>query len=153
MRRLGLPAAVVLALALWLARDVRLADPPAPRRGSPTARPGPAEPLPTPAPVPPMLRDPFRFGEAPREPGGLSQPATMAAEPTLQPAMAEPALRLAGFLRRAGRLLAVLSVRGDVLVLGQGEEAEGYRVLELDEERGARIRLPDGGETTLEPSR
>ena len=58
-------------------------------------------------------------------------------------------VRLVGMVRRAGRPRAVLSILGEVVILGAGEESEGYRVLSVDEEAGVTVRAPDGSERTF----
>jgi hypothetical protein len=146
VRRLLVPVGLLLALVLWLASDVRLADPPAARPANPS-RPGAAGPPKAAPSTPPLLRDPFRFADEARQSRPEMPPVRLMAEPDGAPA--EPAVRLAGFVRRADGLLAVLSVAGDVAVLGAGEAAGGYEVLELDEEQGVRVRTPDGQEITL----
>jgi len=149
LRRLVVPAAAVLAVGLWMARDGRLADP-GPARPTPAPATLVSQPVPAPS-VPPLRRDPFRFasdesGVSPDLPAGEWAPRAPAA-PAPTPA---PSIRLSGFVRRGGQIRAVLSVPGGPLILGAGEEAEGYRVLEIDEEAGVRVRLPDGQEIKLE---
>jgi hypothetical protein len=56
-----------------------------------------------------------------------------------------------GFVRRAGRLKAALAISGDVVVVGPGEDANGYAVLAIDEETGVVLRAPGGDEMTLTP--
>ena len=67
------------------------------------------------------------------------EPASRAPEP----------VRLVGLVNRGGKLRAALSILGEVVVLGPGEEAEGYRVLSVDPEQGVRVRGPDGAERSL----
>jgi hypothetical protein len=62
-------------------------------------------------------------------------------------ASAEP-VRLVGLVQRGGTLRAALSISGEVVILGTGETAEGYRVLSIDAE-GVRLREPDGAERAL----
>jgi hypothetical protein len=38
------------------------------------------------------------------------------------------------------------------VVLGEGEESRGYRVLSVDEDGGVRLKGPDGAELSLAPS-
>jgi hypothetical protein len=52
-------------------------------------------------------------------------------------------------VHRGAGLRAALSILGNVVILGEGEEAEGYRVLSIDEEAGVRLRKPDGTEQAL----
>jgi hypothetical protein len=69
-----------------------------------------------------------------------------------EPASRAPApVRLVGLVNRGGKLRAALSILGEVVVLGPGEEAEGYRVLSVDPEQGVRLRGPDGAERSLAP--
>jgi hypothetical protein len=67
------------------------------------------------------------------------EPATRAPEP----------VRLVGLVNRGGKLVAALSILGEVVVLGPGDEAEGYRVLSVDSDQGVRLRGPDGTERAL----
>jgi hypothetical protein len=54
-------------------------------------------------------------------------------------------------VRRAGAVKAALSLWGETVVLGVGEESGGYRVLAIDEESGVRLRGPAGAELSLAP--
>jgi hypothetical protein len=147
-RLIGVVAATV-AVVLWMVRDVRLADPPRREPVRPTVS-ASVPPAPA-APATPLLRDPFRFAD--ELPAGPREPLQADPEPvaaSAAPAFAPPPVRLSGFVRRGGHLLAVLSVPGGTLVLGEGEEAEGYRVLAIDEEAGVKVRTPDGSEHVLE---
>lgn len=75
-----------------------------------------------------------------------------ATPPPLEAAPREPEpVRLVGLVNRGGKLRAALSILGEVVVLGPGEEAEGYRVLSIDSDRGVRLRGPDGTERALAP--
>ncbi|HVR72047.1 MAG TPA: hypothetical protein VMT87_14480 [Vicinamibacteria bacterium] len=65
-------------------------------------------------------------------------------------ATAPKPVRLVGLVNRGGRLRAALSILGDVVVLAAGEEAQGYRVLSVDEDAGVRLRGPDGSEQVFE---
>jgi hypothetical protein len=80
--------------------------------------------------------------------------------PEIVPEMAPPQetasrapepVRLVGLVNRGGKLRAALSILGEVVVLGPGEEAEGYRVLSIDSDQGVRLRGPDGAERALAP--
>jgi hypothetical protein len=62
----------------------------------------------------------------------------------------ESPVRLVGILHTGATLRAALSVRGELLVVGVGDDASGYRVLSIDEE-GVRLRGPDGDELALAP--
>jgi len=68
------------------------------------------------------------------------------------PAASANPLRLIGLVRRGGRLKAALSMFGETVVLGEGEESRGYKVLSVDEESGVRLKGPDGAELSLAPS-
>lgn len=104
-------------------------------------------------PAPPLSRDPFQYGD--ERPAGPepSAPAVgvPVASPQPTPAL-EPPVRLGGFLRRGSDLRAVISIRGEVFVLSPRESAEGYQLLSVDEESGARLRGPDGVEIVLRPA-
>jgi hypothetical protein len=58
-------------------------------------------------------------------------------------------VRLIGFVRRGGALVAALSVAGEVVLAAAGEAAGGFTVLSVDEEAGVRLRAPDGREFAL----
>jgi hypothetical protein len=60
-------------------------------------------------------------------------------------------VRLIGYVRRGDNLRAVLSVRGATTVVGAGDDAEGYRVMAVDED-GVRLRTPAGDELVLKPA-
>jgi len=146
--------ALTVLLALLLLR----ASGPAP--ASRAVEPPPSRP-PAAAPVVPETgmpwpdRNPFRYAD---EGGGRVSPAPPLASipPPLQPVPAPAAsaspLRLIGLVRKGGAVKAALSLWGETVVLGVGEEARGYRLLSVDEESGARLRSPDGTEVRLAPS-
>ncbi len=97
-------------------------------------------------------RDPFRYAEERRE-----APAPAPARPAWPPPPSVPAatpnpLRLVGLVRRAGVVKAAVSMWGETVVLGPGEESRGYKVLSIDDEAGVRLKGPDGSELTLLPS-
>jgi hypothetical protein len=106
----------------------------------------------TPLPLP--VRDPFRYAEATR-PSPQAAPAAPLAPspaPTPPPPAPTPApVRLVGLIRRGGQLRAVLSLGGEMVVLGRNEEAAGWRVLRLDEDAGVVLQGPGGAELTLAP--
>ena len=88
----------------------------------------------------------FRFADEPRPAAhGEPAPTRIGAEPAA-PVPTGP--RLVGLVRRAGRLMAALSVDGEVELVGQGDSAAGVTVLSVGEE-GVRVRLADGSEETL----
>jgi hypothetical protein len=127
-----------------------------------------------PAPAPtPLRRPPARQAEAPRLPDGAS--AARSADPAGirdvfrfaddrgsaahgQPAAARvatelavpapPGPRLVGLVRRAGRLMAALSVDGEVELAAPGHSIAGVTVISVGEE-GVRVRRADGSELTL----
>jgi hypothetical protein len=144
----GLLAILLTALAL------RGPGPGADARPSETVAPKPPATL-APAFDPAMpwpARDPFRYAdEEPRVPPSLPSAAIvvppLAPAPVPAPSMAP--LRLIGLVRKAGAVKAALSLWGETVVLGVGEEAGGYRVLAIDEESGVKLRGPDGGELNL----
>jgi hypothetical protein len=72
--------------------------------------------------------------------------------PRPEPSASASPLRLIGLVRKGGALKAALSLWGETVVLGEGEESRGYRVLSVDEESGVRLRGPDGSELSLSPS-
>ena len=107
----------------------------------------------TSAPVLPE-RNVFEYGETPARP--LAPLAVASARPraivpvetpSATPAPPEP-VRLIGLVNRSGRVRAVLSVLGEVAVVGPGDEVQGYRVIAIEEDR-VRLRAPDGTERAL----
>jgi hypothetical protein len=142
--------AVVLGLSYLVGPRPEPGPPRPPRRAAAEARPVPRE---TAVPEAPG-RNVFEFVEtdAPR----VTAPPRPAPTPSVEaPAppepLAPPAVRLVGLVHRGGALRAALSVRGTVVILGLGEEAEGYRVLSIDEDAGVRLAGPDGAEQMLAP--
>jgi hypothetical protein len=85
--------------------------------------------------VPPMA--------APQPRGPLAEPPARVEAP--------PPVRVVGLIRRAGGLQAALVVEGEMTVVGKGERAGGYTVLDVDDEAGVRLRTPAGGEMLLPP--
>jgi hypothetical protein len=79
-------------------------------------------------------------------------PVEIQPQPDVPAAQSLHAVRLVGFVRRAGAVKAALAVRGSVYVLGVGEQAEGYVLLAADEDAGVRIQGPDGAVLTLPPA-
>jgi hypothetical protein len=149
-------SAVVLAmiLAVLLLRErgpgasARPAQRPAPTPVMPLSRASDPD-LPWPA------RDPFRYSDE-RLAGTSSSRPIPAAPPSVasgpSPAASANPLRLIGLVRKGGTLKAALSMFGETVVLGEGEESRGYRVLSVDEESGVRLKGPDGSELSLAPS-
>jgi hypothetical protein len=116
------------------------------------ARPPVSAAAPSPGPAWPE-RDPFRYAEphervAPAPAAAAPRPAASAPAPLPTPS----ALRLIGLVRKGGALKAALSMWGETVVLGAGEESRGYRVLSIDEEAGVKLRGPDGVELDLAPT-
>jgi hypothetical protein len=112
----------------------RVAGPIEASRSAEASTVGPADPA--------GIRDVFRFADE-RLP--VAQPEPVAAR-AAAPAPAGP--RLVGLVRRAGRLMAALSVDGEVELAGPGDSAAGVTVLSVGEE-GVRVRRADGSEETL----
>lgn len=99
------------------------------------------------------VRDPFRYAEEHRQGTASAAPAIKAAPspPPVPVASANP-LRLIGVVRKGGTVKAAVSLWGETVVMAEGEESRGYKVLSIDEEGGVRLRGPDGSELTLPPS-
>jgi hypothetical protein len=143
-------AALLTLLATWALLASRpesgIAMSPAPRRGS-------APPLLRATPMPLPVRDPFRYVEVTR-PSPPPAPPSVSPRPEPAPTASAPTpapVRLIGLIRRGGQLRAVLSLGGEVVVLGRNEEAAGWRVLRLDDDAGVTLRGPGGAELTLAP--
>ena len=142
-------AVVTTAGALWVLRPVPAAVvPPAPR------------PRPPRAPLPPPsvadhgpLRNVFAYGDevATAVDGDLAPAESLEWQPLTPPSPVPEGspIRLVGLVRKPGRLAAAVSINGAVVVLAAGESADGYTVLTVDEENGARVRGPDGAELSL----
>ena len=124
--------------------SARPAEEAAPRRSPPRARATDPD-LPWPA------RDPFRYADERRQGAAPAPPPTATAPPPVPVASADP-LRLIGLVRKGGTVKAAVSMWGETMVMGVGEEARGYKVLSIDDEGGVRLRGPDGSELTLPPS-
>ena len=95
---------------------------------------------------PARIRDVFRFADGPL-PAAHRAPvdARLDGERAVSP---EPGPRLVGLVRRAGRLMAALSVDGEVGLAGPGDSAAGVTVLSVGED-SVRVRRADGSEHTL----
>ena len=162
---LRLLAAVFLAL-LALAFLLRGEAPPSvaslPERGGPGATGGDAQGSRTTDPEsaevdwipPPPARNIFRYAEAPGALRGGAKAAdaalTDAAEPKGAPP-SPPAVRLVGFVRRPEGLRAAIATASGVVIVAPGDVVLGHAVLGLDEDRGLRLRAPDGSELVLVP--
>jgi len=145
-------AVVVAVLFLFLRApgpdaSARPAGELAPKRSSAPPR-APDPDLPWPA------RDPFRYVDEHRGgPGATTSPRPAPpASVVAAPAPSANPLRLIGLVRKGGSLKAAVSMWGETVVLGTGEESRGYRVLSIDDEGGVRLRGPDGSELMLPPS-
>ncbi len=135
--------AITFALELQSPMAIPLGDPPA----------APPSPVPV-SERPDWERDPFRFRIAapPAPPSPPRVPAAAEASPEPAPSLApaRPAIRLVGLLRHGGKLLAVVSTGAQLHVLAVGGEAEGFRILAVDED-AVTVQEPEGGELTLTP--
>jgi hypothetical protein len=147
---------VVLSAAVLLALTVGLLARNAPSRGpgAPAApRTTPAAPRPALAATPvdvAGLRDVFRFADEPARAPERRESAALRVLPT-RGALSPPAgPRLVGVLRRAGRLVAALSLDGEVELAAPGETAAGVTVISVAED-GVRVRRADGSERLLVP--
>lgn len=98
-------------------------------------------------------RNVFEYAHPADKPEARVTVAPEPAPPTPQEtaSRAPEPVRLVGLVNRGGKLRAALSILGEVVVLGPGEEAEGYRVLSVDSDEGVRLREPDGTERALAP--
>jgi hypothetical protein len=143
---LGVVLAVLFLRAPAPSASARPAEDPVPRRSAPPAR--AADPdLPWPA------RDPFRYAEERRQGNASAAPPVKAApSPPPAPAPSANPLRLIGVVRKGGTVKAAVSMWGETVVMAEGEESRGYKVLSIDDEGGVRLRGPDGAELTLPPS-
>jgi hypothetical protein len=117
---------------------------------TPTRR--PAAPAPSADPdLPWGARDPFRYVE-PAPVRTVALPTLPTATPTPVPPPSASPLRVIGIVHKSGAVKAAISMWGETVVLGVGEESRGYRVLSIDEESGVRLKAPEGSELTLPPS-
>jgi hypothetical protein len=93
------------------------------------------------------IRDVFRFDDEP-PPAGHREPAVALVDGGRAVAPAPVGPRLVGLVQRAGRLMAALSVDGEVELAGPGDSAGGVTVLSVGEE-GVHVRRADGSEEIL----
>lgn len=147
-----LAAALALALAFTVLTRGAGAPPATPSEPprSAVVEPRGAEP----APPPPPARDVFRYAEPVAAPLLTRRPPLSEARKppeTLAPAPAPLPLRLVGLVRQPQGLRAAVATSGGVVLVGAGDVVEGYAVLGVDEDRGLRLRSPDGRELTLSP--
>ncbi len=149
VRILAAGLALALCAVVWTrgAGPRPASDPPRPRpslagpRDSEDAR----ESVPLSSPV----RDPFRYES---ELAALPRPSPrLPLAPSGPRAASGAALRVVGFLEVGGVIKAVLSVSGDIVVVGPGEPAGPFIILSVDEETGVRVKGPEG-EVQLPPS-
>ena len=153
--RLLLLAVGAAGVVTWMLREpgpgasARFAEP----RPVPTQRARPPAPVPA-APLAPG-RNVFEYAPAPSAERGPARPRTAAVEPKDSPPVPPPAgesgPRLVGIVQRGGRPRAVLSMDGELVVLGVGESALGYTVVALNEDTGVRLKREGGEEVTLRP--
>jgi hypothetical protein len=160
MRRwilLALAGAALLSVVA-LTRGAGRGAPPAPKPLAEAARPrgtNAAVSSRSTTETPLLSRDPFEYAD---DRGSLSRgPAEdgsrIGDRPVIAPSSPKPEpVRLVGLIRRDGALRAALSIEGQVEVLGVGDEAEGYRVISIDEDVGVRLRGPDGLERAIAPA-
>jgi hypothetical protein len=119
-----------------------------PFEGSTASKPASSLPVETRAGT--WSRDPFRF-QAVVPPPDLSvaslprrtRPEPSATPEPAPPAPATPSIRLVGLVRRGGTLLAVVSTGSQIYVLGPGGEADGFKIVSVDED-GVGVRDPRG---------
>jgi hypothetical protein len=106
-------------------------------------------------PAPRLQRNPFEYGGVPAAAAAPPHTAKVPARtpPTATEATPEPKVTLVGIVHRGTGSRAALNIEGTVVVLDVGESAEGYTVVAVDEDTGARVRTPDGHEITLAPPR
>jgi hypothetical protein len=150
-RLIASAAVLAVVLGIFLLREPAPGASARPSDEAPPRHPpAPAAPAARESPWP--ARDPFRYVEVRREPlaAVVARPSS-APVPSGPPATPNP-LRLVGLVRRAGVLKAAVSMWGETVVLGPGEESRGYKVLSIDDEGSVRLKAPDGAELTLLPS-
>jgi len=152
-KRVALLAAAGLgltAITLALGSGPRPSPPVVPR--APRNAPAPDAAGTASLPVLDLARSPFEYAG-----GREAAPAPVVpGERDLEPSEAEaslplPAVRLVGFVERAGKSRVALVIHGEMALLEVGESAEGFALLAADEETGVRLRGPDGAEIALGP--
>ena len=152
--RLLVAALALMAVAAFLIRGTGpgAASAPPPQAAAPHVAARPAGVL----PPPPVRRIPtrniFEYAEdrrAPAPPPVAPPPPYVVPEgPAPSPS---PAVRVVGLVRRGAELKAALVVEGEMAVVGKGDRAGRYTVLEVDDEAGVRLRGPAGEEMVLAP--
>ena len=150
---LGVGLALVFAVLTRGAGGPPVTREPASSRRSPVPAVGAAAPMLEPDLLPPPpARDIFRYADPPvpvLRPA--TRPAPVSPTTTLVPAAMAFPLRLVGLVRRPEGLRAAVSTAAGVVLVGPGDAVSGYTVLGVDEDRGLRLRGPDGVEHVLEP--
>ena len=156
LRRLGPGAGLALASLVigcdaWGPTDAKR---PSPVRETVATHDAAASPLEAdPLPAPPE-RDIFRYGEAPTAAPRPTEARRVPARPTPVADLILPPpplpLRLVGLVRRTEGLRAAVATSSGVVLVAPGDAVSGYTVLGVDEERGLRLRGPDGAEILLE---
>ena len=138
--------ALVLGVAAWGV----LRPAAAPSASAPQVLPSPAA-VRAPAPEAIALtRDLLRYESAPELPPVMESPELRPSLVPDAPASPPPTERLVGFVRRGGVLFAALNLlTGETVVWSVGPQSNGYQLVALDEERGVRLRRPDGTDLTL----
>lgn len=145
MRRVWAAFGVLLLGALVLTRNSPPPVPSAPSlQGVPKAHPSPMAS----GDIPKNLRDPFRY--VVEKSVAVRAPVTSAAPPT--PTSLPAPVSLVGFLRDGKGLAAVLSIRGEIVLLRSGDAFQGYRVSSLDADGGVTVVDPQGQEIRLASS-
>jgi hypothetical protein len=104
-------------------------------------------------PVGRLHRNPFVYGGATAPPVRTAAPAARTATPATPAPTPEADVKLVGIVHSGGGLRAALNIEGTVTVLAAGESAEGYTLLAVNDEAGARLRTPEGRELQLAPPR
>jgi hypothetical protein len=151
-RALVVSGLVLLALTALIFSAGTVHESP-PRGSAPVPPPGAASNAPPQPPATPS-RNVFEFAPDPALRTAPERSRPVPEEPPLvAPAPPEPAapVRLVGFVRRSGGLKAALAIHGSVYVLGEGEGAEGYVLVGVDEDDGVRITAPDESILVLPP--
>jgi len=103
---------------------------------------------------PPPARNIFRYADSPAAARGAASARGPAVSETTEPVRAEPpppALRLVGFVRRPEGLRAAIATASGVVIVAPGDLVLDHAILGVDEDRGLRLRAPDGSEQTLVP--
>jgi hypothetical protein len=90
------------------------------------------------------LRDPFRYGDEAKVVTGMPTPAFPVPAATPLPVSKSAALSVTGLIRKDEGLRALVVVGGELSVVGPGERAGRYRVIEIDPDAGVTFDGPDG---------